>query len=252
MKKPLPTTLLLPGSLPPYVLFPGDPARAARIAERLDKPEKLAKNREFHSYRGLYKGVGVGVVSTGIGAPGAAICVEESIRAGARVLIRVGTAGSLQDDVKDGDLVIALGAARNEGTSPQLLPIQYPALADPDVVGALWRAARAKQVRAHRGVVVTADAFYQGVLDLEFEVLAQAGALCVEMECAAIFCVAALRGVRAGAVLAIDGDARQASAGAYDPHREVVRRAISQGIDCALEGAFYLSQQGFENLIRKG
>lgn len=238
----LPTLLLSPGDLPPYVLLPGDPARAARIAERLDRAEEVAKNREFHSYRGFYKGVAVGVVSTGIGAPGAAICVEESIRAGARVLLRIGTAGSLQDDVKDGDLVVVLGAVRGEGTSPQLLPIEYPALANPDVARALWQAAHAQEARVHRGVVVTLDAFYQGVLDLKFGILSQAGALCVEMECAALFCVAALRGVQAGAILAIDGDARRASAGAYDPHREVVSRAISQEIDCALEAILHLSK----------
>jgi uridine phosphorylase len=207
----------------------------------LDRAEEIAKNREFHSYRGLYKGVPVGVVSTGIGAPGAAICIEESIRAGARVLLRVGTAGSLQDDVRDGDLVVAIGAVRGEGTSSQLLPVEYPAVADPELVSALWQAGDAQGVRLHRGVVVTSDAFYQGVLDLKFGLLSQAGALCVEMECAALFCVALLRGVQAGAILAIDGDARRASAGAYDPHREVVSRAISQEIDCALEAILSLA-----------
>ncbi len=239
----LPTILLSPGDLPPYVLLPGDPARAARIAERLEGARELAKNREFHSYRGSYRGVEVGVVSTGVGAPGAAICAEEAIRAGARVLIRVGTAGSLQDSVTDGDLVIAVGAVRYEGTSPQLLPIQYPALADPDVVGALWDAARTMGLRAHRGVVVTSDAFYQGVLDLGFGPLSRAGALAVEMECAAVFCVSALRRVHAGAILAIDGDARNAAAGAYDPHREVVMEAVSREIDCALQGILRLARR---------
>lgn len=247
----LPTILLKPGDLPPYVLLPGDPARAARIAERLEGTKELAKNREFHSYCGSYHGVEIGVISTGVGAPGAAICAEESIKAGARVLIRVGTAGSLQDSVVDGDLVVALGAVRYEGTTPQLLPIQYPALADPDVVGALWNAAQTMDVRVHRGVVVTSDAFYQGVLDLGIEPLSRAGAMAVEMECAALFCVAALRHVRAGAILAIDGDARSAAAGAYNPHRDVVRNAVSQEIDCALAGIVRLHAAEFEKQQRK-
>ena len=238
----LPTLLLSSGQLPPYLLLAGDPGRAAKIAERLDQSESLAKNREFHSYQGLYEGIPVGVVSTGIGSPGAAICAEEAIRAGAQVLLRVGTAGSLQDDVVDGGLVVATGAVRGDGTSQQLLPAEYPAVADPEAVDALWRAANTLEARVHRGVVVTYDAFYRGVLDLGFGSLSQAGALCVEMECAAIFSVALLRGVKAGAILAIDGDARRASAGTYDPHREVVRSAIDVEITAALEAIVHLSR----------
>jgi len=193
-EKRLPGILVAPGELPPYLLLPGDPARAARIAQRLDSSEVIAKNREFHSYRGSYKGVPVGVLSTGIGAPSAAIACEEAIRAGARVLIRVGTAGALQDEVRDGDLVIALGAARSEGTTPRLLPIEMPALAHPEVAAALYRAAKAQGVRVHQGTVVTLDAFYRGTLDLGLETYSRAGALAVEMECSAVFCVAALRG----------------------------------------------------------
>ncbi len=238
----LPAILVAPGELPPYLLLPGDPARAARIAQRLDSPKEIAKNREFHSYRGTYKGVPVGVLSTGIGAPSAAIACEEAIRAGAEVLIRVGTAGSLQDGVRDGELVVALGAARCEGTTPRLVPPELPALAAPDVAAVLWRAAKDKGTPVHRGTVVTMDPFYRGVLDLELETYSRAGALAVEMECAAVFTVAALRGARAGAILAIDGNALKASAGEYDPHREVVRQAVELEIGIALEAVAALAK----------
>ncbi|MCS7240472.1 MAG: nucleoside phosphorylase [Candidatus Bipolaricaulota bacterium] len=231
------------GSLPKGVLLPGDPGRAARIAEKLDHVEELAKNREFHSYRGLWKGIPVGVVSTGVGAPGAAICAEEAIRGGARVLIRVGTAGALQPGVQDGHLVVALGAVRAEGTTPRLLPLEFPALADPEVAKTLFEEAQKLGVPTHQGVVVTMDAFYRGVLDLGLETYSQCGALAVEMECAAIFCVAQLRGARAGAILAIDGDARRATAGDYNPHREVVRRAVEFEIEAALNAMFYLLRE---------
>jgi uridine phosphorylase len=230
----LPSLRVEVGAVPRGVLLPGDPGRAARIAERLERPEELAKNREFHSYRGFWKGVPVGVISTGVGAPGAAICAEEAIRAGAKILIRVGTAGSLQDRVRDGHLVVALGAVRAEGTTPRLLPLEFPALSDPEVASALWEEARKVASDVHRGVVVTLDAFYRGVLDLGLDAYAQSGALAVEMECAAIFCVAQLRGAKAGAILAIDGDARRATLGDYNPHREVVRRAIDLEIEAAL------------------
>ncbi len=230
----LPSLRVEVGAIPQGVLLPGDPGRAARIAERLEKPEEIAKNREFHSYRGLWKGVPVGVISTGVGAPGAAICAEEAIRAGAKILIRVGTAGSLQDHVQDGHLVVALGAVRAEGTTPRLLPLEFPALSDPEVASALWEEARKVMPAVHRGVVVTLDAFYRGVLDLGLDAYAQSGALAVEMECAAIFCVAQLRGAKAGAILAIDGDARRAALGDYNPHREVVHRAVDLEIEAAL------------------
>lgn len=230
----LPSLRVEVGALPEGVLLPGDPARAARIAEKLERPEELAKNREFHSYRGFWKGILVGVVSTGVGAPGAAICAEEAIRAGARILVRVGTAGSLQDHVGDGHLVVALGAVRAEGTTPRLLPLEFPALSDPEVAATLFEEAKNLGLPVHRGVVVTLDAFYRGVLDLGLDVYAQSGALAVEMECSAIFCVAQLRGARAGAILAIDGDARRATLGDYNPHREVVRRAVEHEIEVAL------------------
>ncbi len=237
----LPSLRVRPGSLPAGVLLPGDPARAARIAERLIHAEELAKNREFHSYRGLWEGVPVGVVSTGVGAPGAAICVEEAVRAGARLFIRVGTAGALQDHVQDGHLIVALAAARAEGTTPRLMPRDLPAVADPEVAAQLWEEARRREIPVTRGVVVTLDAFYRGVLDLGLDAYSRAGALAVEMECAAIFGVAQLRGVRAGAILAIDGDARRASSGEYDPHRSVVQEAVDAEIEVALRVAAALA-----------
>jgi len=86
------------------------------------------------------------------------------------------------------------------------------------------------------------DAFYQGVLDLGLDTYARCGALAVEMECAAIFCVAQLRAVKAGAILAIDGDARRATSGDYNPHREVVRRAVDREIEAALNALLRLLQ----------
>lgn len=230
----LPTLRVEVGAIPAGVLLPGDPGRAALIAEKLQKPKELGKNREFHTYCGLWQDVPVGVISTGVGAPGAAICAEEAIRGGAKVLIRVGTAGSLQEHVRDGDLVVVSAAARAEGTTPRLLPLEFPALADPEVVLTLHEEAEKLAPTVHRGVVVTLDAFYQGVLDLGLETYARCGALAVEMECSAIFAVAQLRKAQAGAILAIDGEARRAALGDYNPHREVVRRAVELEIEAAL------------------
>jgi uridine phosphorylase len=241
MTNVLPHLLLRPGDLPGYVLVPGDPKRAERIAESLDGAKQLAANREYHSYRGAYRGVPVGVVSAGVGAAGAVIAYEEAIRAGANTLVRVGTAGSLSDEIVAGDLVIVLGAARGEGVSRQLVPIEMPAIADTAVSAALWAAAGEDGGRTHRGIGLTVDAFYRGVLDLGFETYAAAGAVCVEMECSALFVVGAMRRVRAGAVVAIDGDARAASSGDHDPHRDLVRAAVDREIRVALGAAVRLA-----------
>ena len=241
MTQALPHLLLSPGDLPDVVLVPGDPKRAERIAESLEGAVRLAANREYHSYRGTHRGVSIGVTSAGVGAAGAVIAYEEAIRAGARTLIRVGTAGSLSDGVVAGDLVVVLAAARGEGVSRQLVPIEMPAIADPDVSAALWAAAREGGERAHRGIGLTVDAFYRGVLDLGFETYAAAGAVCVEMECSALFIVGTMRRVRTGAVVAIDGDARSASSGDHDPHRDLVRNAIDREIRIALDAAASLS-----------
>jgi uridine phosphorylase len=241
MVEKLPHLLVSPGDLPEYLLVPGDPKRAERIAESLDDAVQVAANREYHTFRGTYRGVPVGVTSAGVGAAGAAIAYEEAIRAGAKTLIRVGTAGSLSDDVQAGDLIVVLGAARGEGVSRQLVPIEMPAVADPDVSAALWTAAGAHEGRTHRGIGLSVDAFYRGVLDLGFETYAAAGAICVEMECSALFIVGTLRRVRTGAIVAIDGDARSAASGDHHPHRDLVRRAVDREIQIALDAVVQLA-----------
>jgi len=237
----LPHLLLKPGDLPDIVLVPGDPKRAEWIAATLADARLLAANREYHTYRGTYRGVDVAVTSAGVGAAGAVIAYEEAIRAGARTLIRVGTAGSLSDDVRAGDLVVVIGAARGEGASRQLVPLDMPAVADPDVSAALWTACRDAGGRAHRGIGLSVDAFYRGVLDLGFETYAAAGAICVEMECSALFIVGSMRRVRTGAVVAIDGDARAAAAGDHHPHRDLVRAAVEREIRATLEAVANLA-----------
>ncbi|MEW5826010.1 MAG: purine-nucleoside phosphorylase, partial [Candidatus Bipolaricaulota bacterium] len=117
---------------------------------------------------------------------------------------------------------------------------EMPAVADPDVAVALWEAARGAG-RAHRGIGLSVDAFYRGVLDLGFTTYADAGAICVEMECSALFVIGAMRRVRTGAIVAIDGDARAASAGEHHPDRDLVRAAVEREIDVALGAAARLA-----------
>ena len=138
------------GEVGRYVLMPGDPKRCAKIAQYLDNPVLIADNREYVTYTGTLDGVKVSVTSTGIGGPSASIAMEELYRCGADTFLRIGTCGGMQTEVKSGDVVIATGAIRMEGTSKEYAPIEYPAVADLDVTNALVAAAKAKGVKFGR------------------------------------------------------------------------------------------------------
>jgi len=205
-----------PGDIAPYVLLPGDPERARWISTFFDEVHEVARNREFFTYTGSVSGIPMSVTSTGVGAPGAAMAIEELIRIGAHTLIRVGTCGYIQDDIHPGDLVIATGAVRDDGLSRELVPLQYPAISDIAVVQALIDAARASGEPYHVGLYRTGDAFYGIDPHQTFDVWKRAGVKIFEMEAAALLTIASLRGVRAGAIVAVDGPAASSDAIAYD------------------------------------
>ena len=223
----LPILNIHPDSLPPDVLVCGDPFRAELIANMFDEATQLAWNREYRLYTGTVGGVPLAVCSHGVGAAGAAVCFEMLIKAGAKRLIRIGTAGSLNLDITDGSLVIATAAAREEGMTSQLVPISFPAVADMDITYALKGAAAERtDVNTYTGIVLTLSAFFPGLIDLPNALMSKANVIAVEMECSALFVVASLRGVQAGAILAIDGIAVAFDAEAYNPHRDLVAKAI--------------------------
>ena len=152
---------IAPGEIPELVLLPGDPDRAKRIAEGFfDNPTEIAKKREYWSFKGTWKGVPVAVCSTGIGCPSAAIALEELVKVGCKKFIRVGTSGAISHDVVSGDVVIFSGAVRDEGTSRQYVPIEFPAIAHPDMVIALSKAAEERGTTYHVGIGHSKDAFY--------------------------------------------------------------------------------------------
>jgi uridine phosphorylase len=193
------------------VLLPGDPARCALIAERFEDARLVASNREFTTWTGTVDGVLVSATSTGIGGPSTAIAVEELCNLGATTLLRVGTCGGMQSQVRWGDLVIPQAAVRDEGTTAQYVPSGYPAVADVHVLDALRAAAAARVARHHVGVVQSKDSFYGEMepermpvataLTTRWEGFIRSGVLASEMECATLFVVAAVRRARAGAAL---------------------------------------------------
>ena len=226
-------------ALAPRVLVVGDPARAAAAARLLDGARQVGANREYVTYSGTYHGTPVSVASHGVGSAGAAICFEELCRGGASVIVRAGTAGGLDPAVRDGSLVIATAAVRDDGVTPKIVPLGYPAVADAELVLTLRAAAAENEHTAHTGVVLTSDLFYpHPVLDGRLALWQRARCVAVEMELAALLVIAAQHGVRAGGVFAIDGNPlaeKDADMSGYDPFREVVASAVAATLAVALD-----------------
>lgn len=200
------------GECAPYVLLPGDPGRVALFAETWDEAQKMAENREYVSYKGVYKGVPISCTSTGIGASSTAIAIEELARVGAKVFLRVGTCGTFQKQVKDGDIVIFDSAARYDGASKAYAPLEYPAVAHHEVVQACLSAAQELNIPHHVGTTRTHDGLYarhaepgasfndywQSDWKNHYADLQRMGIMASEMEASVILVLAKLWGLRAG------------------------------------------------------
>ena len=229
------------GDVGRYCILPGDPGRCAAIAARFEKAEQVSQNREFTVYSGVLAGERVSVCSTGIGGPSAAIAMEELIAIGAHTFIRVGTCGGMALPVRAGDVIIATGAIRMEGTSREYAPIEFPAVPDFATTCALVDAARALGKPFHTGVVQCKDSFYgqhtpetmpvEPELLYKWEAWKRLGALASEMESAALFTVAAARGVRCGAVFSALWNQEREKAGLAMPMTEDTTGAVKVGIE---------------------
>ena len=194
------------GDVAEYVLIPGDPARAGRIAQRMKNVRTVAFNREYAVYTGEYEGVPVSVCSTGIGGPSTAIAMEELVRVGAKTFIRVGSSGARRDGINIGEPVIINAAIRAGGTARAYLPDIYPAVASLDVVNAMVESASQLEIPAHVGVSLSRDAFYRQDQNLN-DTLRDVRAVAVsEMECDTVFVVGAALNVRTGAVVGTDSN----------------------------------------------
>ncbi len=196
-----------------YAILPGDPGRVPKIARYLEGYKKLATNREYTSYLGTLEGEKVLVISTGIGGPSTSICVEELKLIGIEYLFRIGTCGGMQMDVEAGDLVVAQAAIRQEGTSKEYLPIEYPAVADIDCINALISACKESKSNYHVGVVQCKDSFYgqhspermpvAHELLNKWDAWIKGGALASEMETASLYTVSSVLRLHAAAILLV-------------------------------------------------
>ena len=238
------------GEVGRYVILPGDPKRCEKIAAYFDDPVLVADSREFVTYTGTLDGEKVSVTSTGIGGPSASIALEELCNCGADTFLRVGTCGGMQLEVCGGDLVIATGAVRMEGTSREYAPVEYPAVPDLAVTNALVHAAGRLGSRYHVGVVQCKDSFYgqhqpekhpvgYELLD-KWDAWVKMGCLASEMESAALFIAGAYRRVRVGSVFLTVAN------------QERAKRGLPNGQAHDTDEAIRVAVEAIRELIRSG
>ncbi|WP_277541912.1 nucleoside phosphorylase [Haloarcula laminariae] len=234
-----PHLLVESGDLHDVVLLPGDPGRVDRIAGHCEDSEVVAQNREYKLVNATYEGRDLTICSTGIGSPSAAIAVEELAAVGCETFVRVGTTGALQSGIEIGDMVVATGAAKDEGTTERYEDTAVPAVPSYDALTALVDAAEANGEDVHVGPVATDDAFYaetdEYVRDWE-----AAGLQCVEMEAAAIFSLARRKGLSAGAICTVDGNLVEGTQKGETDDEELPEKAsnnVERAIDIALTAA---------------
>ena len=229
------------GDVGEYVILPGDPKRCAKIAQYFDDAKLVGDNREYVTYTGYLNGKKVSVTSTGIGGPSASIAMEELVKCGAHTFIRIGTCGGMQLEVKGGDVVVATGAIRAEGTTKEYAPIEFPAIPNLTVTNALVKACETIGVEHHEGVVQCKDAFYgqhrpetlpngQELLR-KWDAWLRLGAVASEMESAALFIVAAYLKVRVGSCFLVVANQEREKAGLPNKQEHDTDLAIKVAVE---------------------
>ena len=202
-KRPL-HLLMKPEDVADRAIIAGDPERVKQLSEYLEKPRLVNENRGFLTYTGKYKGVNVTVATHGIGAPSAAIVIEELIELGAKVVIRLGSCGGMREDMEVGDLIIPIGASYEPGGTiwsyaPNSCTAAVP---DYEIVSELVKNARKYGIKSYIGPIISSDSFYSE--DKNFlKVWKERGMIGVEMECALLFILGRIRGIKTGALLVI-------------------------------------------------
>ena len=236
------------GDVGRYVIVPGDPGRCEKIAKYFDDAHFVASNREVTTWTGTLLGEKVSVCSTGIGGPSTAIAIEELVECGADTFIRLGTSGGIDLSVQGGDVVVATGSVRQEGTSREYMPLEYPAVPDFDVTLALRDGIRAAGLKVHTGVVQAKDSFYgqhrpavmpiAPKLEYQWDAWKKGGVLCSEMESAALFTVCNYLRVRSGAAFHVIWNQERRDAGIDDVHApdmEPTLKAVIEGLKLLIQ-----------------
>jgi purine-nucleoside phosphorylase len=193
------------GEIAESVLLPGDPLRAKYIAETfLENVKCYNQVRGMYGFTGTYQGKQVSVQGTGMGIPSASIYINELISSyGVKNLIRVGTCGAIQKDVKVRDVLLAQAACTDSSMNRNTFPgYDYSPIANFDLLRKAYEIGVGKGLNIRVGNVLSADMFYSNTPEMTIK-LANYGVLAVEMEAAALYTIAAKFGVNALTILTV-------------------------------------------------
>ena len=235
-----------------YALLPGDPGRVEGLAKALDRNARvIASHRDYTTWLARMENAPVLVMSTGMGGPCVTFAVEELARLGVETFIRVGTTGSIQEDLHLGDVVINTASVRMDGASRAYAPIEFPAAADMDTVLALREAAE------ESGISISTDSFWPGQerydsfgghvlkrLQGSLEDFRHIGCTNYEMENATLFTLCSVLGLKAASICGVV--AKRTDSESVAPHevyekaeqrfQDVVKRALEKMISHSRSG----------------
>lgn len=223
-------------SLGRYALIPGPKERSDMIRGLLEQPKKNFTFLDYEMHTGAYGGKTVTVGNGGRYAPDTAITTEILCAGGAETLVRIGSCGSLQENIKVGDLVVVTGARRGEGTTDYYVAKNFSTVSDPGVVAALEKAAREAGVRYHLGSVFTTDALFQETPGLIGD-LERAGVAAIDMVTSAFLTIAQVRGKKAGAIMAVSDECLHGKFGFREP---AFLQAEEKMVEVALKALRYM------------
>jgi len=229
-----------------YAIMPGDPKRIDVIKQFLDDPVELNYNREYRSVEGKYKGIYIIAISTGMGGSSTSIAVEELHNLGVTTMVRVGSAGALQQGINLGDMIIAEGAIRDDGASKTYVDAIYPACPDHLLVQKMIEACKDMQIPYHTGVIQSHETFYHDSNAFEEQKWSRLGVLGSDFESAALFTVGRIRKVRCASILnnvVLWGNDTSEAVSAYNGKDNPVIIGEKREIAATLE-AFYKLEMG--------
>ncbi|CAM4110196.1 purine-nucleoside phosphorylase [Bacillus manliponensis] len=225
------------GEIAESILLPGDPLRAKYIAENFLEDVTCYNNvRGMLGFTGTYKGKRVSVQGTGMGVPSISIYVNELIQSyGVKNLIRVGTCGAIQKDVKVRDVIIAMTSCTDSNMNRLTFPgFDFAPCANFDLLKKAYDAGTAKGLQVRVGNVLTADVFYRESMDM-VKKLGEYGVLAVEMETTALYTLAAKYGVNALSVLTVSDHIFTGEETTAEERQTTFNEMIEIALDAAIQ-----------------
>eukprot|EP01068_Selenidium_serpulae_P007204 Selendium_serpulae@DN4637_c0_g1_i1.p2 len=241
----LPHTHLKKGDVLPTCVVVADAARAEQIASICDKSEHVAKNGVYTTYNVTWGGREMTLSSHGQGSPAAALCFEELIQLGAKVILKIGTGGSLRPTAPDaskqinqGDIVLIHSSVREEGVSALMVPPGYPAAASCVAYSGLMETAKEKGIQTKHGMSLSSDLFYKGpALPSTVDTFSKANVEVIDMETATLYVIARIRGVMSAAAVCVSGSPLKADFAGSDASGENLNNGKTRTVELVLTTA---------------